>query len=169
MANDGEDLITKLAASLGNTLEKNAQKVSAAESCTGGGVCEAITRIPGSSCWFEHGFVTYSNGAKSQLLGVDDGLLAREGAVSQAAVEQMAKGALRQSGADIAVGISGIAGPDGGTADKPVGTVWFAWASNTGEAFAEKHVFSGDRQAVREQSVIAALQGLIKLLGKTPV
>lgn len=153
--------ISELAAILGDKLSARQQWVTVAESCTGGGVAEAITRIPGSSGWFELGFVTYSNRAKTRLLGVDEGVLATVGAVSRPVVESMAEGALLESQADMAVAISGIAGPDGGNDDKPVGTVWFAWALDSGLIEAEVHHFDGDRAAVRQQSVIVALQGLL--------
>lgn len=160
---DTNTRITELAAILGEKLLSHQLTVTVAESCTGGGLAEAITRIPGSSRWFEVGFVTYSNHAKSRLLGVDEGLLASPGAVSQGVVEQMANGALQESQADLAVAVSGIAGPDGGSEDKPVGTVWFAWTRDDGEIVSQKMLFTGDRLSVRQQSVVAGLEGLIKL------
>ncbi len=135
-----------------------------AESCTGGGIAEAITRIAGSSQWFEVGFVSYSNAVKAGLLGVSEKTLSEEGAVSQPVVEQMASGCLKQSQADLVVAVSGIAGPDGGTSEKPVGTVWFGWATKTGETQSIKKLFSGDRHAVRQQAVVTALEGLISML-----
>ena len=161
---DNNPRITELAAALGARLLAQELTVTAAESCTAGGIAEAITRIPGSSRWFEVGFVTYSNLAKSRLLGVEEGLLASVGAVSEGVVAQMANGALLESQADIAVAVSGIAGPDGGTADKPVGTVWFAWARDDGALKTHCEHFTGDRLAVRQQSVVTALEGLIKLV-----
>jgi len=161
---DNNSRITELAGVLGEKLVAQQLTVTAAESCTAGGIAEAITRIPGSSRWFEVGFVTYSNHAKSRLLGVEEGLLAGVGAVSQGVVEQMANGALLESQADIAVAVSGIAGPDGGTDEKPVGTVWFAWARDNGEVLSEKRQFKGDRLTVRQLSVIAALEGLLELV-----
>ena len=161
---DINNQITDLAAALGEILLSRQLTVTVAESCTGGGVAEAITRIPGSSRWFEVGFVTYSNHAKSRLLGVDEGVLAGVGAVSESVVEQMANGALQEAQADIAVAVSGIAGPDGGSEEKPVGTVWFAWARDDGEIITKKMVFSGDRLAVRQQSVVLSLQGLLELI-----
>jgi nicotinamide-nucleotide amidase len=139
--------------------------VATAESCTGGGVAEAITRIAGSSDWFERGFVTYSNGAKEELLGVSGATLVGHGAVSEPVAAEMAAGAIAHSAADAAVAITGIAGPGGGTPAKPVGLVWFAWAHRGGPAQCRRFVFKGDRQAVRRQSVAVALQGLIDLLG----
>lgn len=152
-----------LAAELGGyLLEKNWQ-VSTAESCTGGGVASAITAIAGSSQWFETGFVTYANSAKTRLLGVSEASLAQEGAVSRTVVEQMALGAKAASGADLTVAVSGIAGPDGGTADKPVGTVWFAWADASGTVISECYVYQGDRAQVRYQACVTALRELVRL------
>jgi nicotinamide-nucleotide amidase len=119
------------------------------------------TDRPGSSSWFERGLVSYSNRAKQELLGVDAGVLNARGAVSEAVARQMAKGARRRSGADVAVAVTGIAGPDGGTAKKPVGTVWFGWSLAGGLAETEVVVFQGERDAVRRQSVARALQGLL--------
>lgn len=160
---DNNNRITELAAILGEKLLASGHLVTTAESCTGGGVAEAITRIPGSSRWFEVGFVTYSNHAKARLLGIDEGVLASVGAVSQAVVEQMAAGALQESQADWSVAVSGIAGPDGGSDEKPVGTVWFAWAGDEGAIATRKMQFSGDRLAVRSQSVVIALEGLLEI------
>ena len=140
--------------------------VAAAESCTGGGVGEAITRTAGSSAWFDRGFVTYSNEAKVDLLGVRQETIGSHGAVSEAVAREMAIGALHQSNADLAVAVTGIAGPDGGTAAKPVGLVWFAWAALGGEVRTKFEVFGGDRAAIREQAVIEALKGLVELVGK---
>ena len=160
---DNNQRITQLAGQLGEILLADNLTVTAAESCTGGGIAEAFTRVPGSSRWFEVGFVTYSNMAKSRVLGVEEKVLASVGAVSQPVVEQMVNGVLLEAQADIAVAVSGIAGPDGGSEDKPVGTVWFAWARDNGEVVARLHHFSGDRLAVRHQSVVVALEGLIAL------
>lgn len=150
-----------LAAELGVQLKQRGWQVTCAESCTGGGVAAAITDIPGSSAWFGAGFVTYANAHKMRVLGVSEDSLARVGAVSEEVVREMAAGALREAGADLAVAVSGIAGPDGGTAEKPVGTVWFAWATRQGIA-ARCHLLAGDRKAVREQAVAVALRGLIE-------
>ncbi|WP_341503276.1 nicotinamide-nucleotide amidohydrolase family protein [Gallaecimonas sp. GXIMD4217] len=153
--------VEDLASELGVRLKALGKRVTTAESCTGGLVAAAITSVAGSSSWFDEAFVTYANAAKLRRLGVSDQSLARDGAVSQAVVEQMARGALEAAGADLAVAISGIAGPDGGSADKPVGTVWLAWASEQGVT-SRKLVFDGDRQAVRQQATAAALQGLLE-------
>lgn len=153
-----------LAARLGETLLARGQKVATAESCTGGGVATAMTSIAGSSRWFERGFVTYSNEAKQDMLGVSPQTLASHGAVSAATVAEMATGAITHSRADWSLAISGVAGPDGGTPDKPVGTVWFAWAGPQGVAKTERQRFAGDRQAVREQAGRRAIEGLLELL-----
>ena len=152
-----------LAAELGAYLVEQGWQVTTAESCTGGGVASAITAIAGSSQWFETGFVTYANSAKARLLGVSEATLAQEGAVSRAVVEQMAAGAKAASGADLAVAVSGIAGPDGGTPDKPVGTVWFAWADAAGGITSECYVYQGDRAQVRHQACVTALRELARL------
>jgi nicotinamide-nucleotide amidase len=135
-------------------------KMATAESCTGGWIAKCCTDEAGSSAWFERGFVTYSNAAKQDLLGVDAAVLEDAGAVSREVALQMAKGARRRAGVDIAVAVTGIAGPDGGTPAKPAGTVWFAW-SVAGKSEAEMIRFSGDRDAVRRRSVAYALQGLV--------
>lgn len=142
--------------------------LATAESCTGGWVAKAITDVPGSSGCFAYGIVSYSNDAKQALLGVDPATLREHGAVSEATVREMAKGALAASGADFAVAISGIAGPEGGTADKPVGTVWVSFASGASDGAtidAVLHRLQGDREAVRRQSVILALQGIRERIG----
>jgi len=157
--------ITRLARLLGRACARRGVRLAAAESCTGGGVAEAITRIPGSSGWFERGFVTYSNEAKQQMLGVSAAAISSHGAVSAQVAAQMAAGALEHSAADASVAITGVAGPGGGTARKPVGLVWFAWAHRHGAVQARAMRFSGGRAAVRRQSVAVALQGLIELLG----
>lgn len=134
--------------------------VTTAESCTGGGVASAITAVSGSSEWFETGYVTYSDAAKIRLLGVPQALLGRHGAVSREVVEAMVAGACRESGSGLGVAISGIAGPSGGTPDKPVGSVWLAWGDAESQHSASYH-FPGDRQAVRDQAVREALVMLI--------
>ena len=154
----------ELSALIGEKLLARGWRVATAESCTGGGIAAAITAIPNSSSWFEYGIVSYANSAKEKLLHVNSETLAREGAVSQATVEQMVKGVLDLSGANIAVAVSGIAGPTGGTAEKPVGTVWFAWGLASGVINSDVYIFSGDRVSVQHQSVIYALNGLLKLL-----
>ena len=138
--------------------------LATAESCTGGWVSQALTAIGGSSAWFERGFVTYSNAAKEEMLGVHAETLARHGAVSEAVAREMALGALAHSHASIALAVTGIAGPSGGSAEKPVGTVCFAWAAAGAPAHAETRHFAGDREAVRRQSVERALAGVLELL-----
>lgn len=159
-----DSAITELSARLGARLAANGLRVTTAESCTGGGIAEAITRIAGSSAWFEAGYVTYSNVQKTLQLGVSDELFPRVGAVSREVVEAMVAGALPRSGADIAVAVSGIAGPDGGSAEKPVGTVWLAWKRGE-QVFSERRLYAGDREAVRRQTVATALAGLLRLAG----
>lgn len=158
------DRITELADQLGQALKASAATLATAESCTGGGIAEAVTRIAGSSGWFERGWVTYSNKAKAIELGVAPELLRAEGAVSEAVVRAMADGARARAGVTWAVAVSGVAGPDGGSADKPVGTVWLAWAGLDG-VITEHCLFSGDRAAVRQQTVETALSGLLKQMG----
>lgn len=153
-----------LAARLGEALLARGQRVATAESCTGGGVATALTAIAGSSRWFERGFVTYSNEAKQEMLGVNTATLDAHGAVSAATVGEMAAGALTHSRADWSLAISGVAGPDGGTAAKPVGTVWLAWAGPQGIRHCEQHLYPGDRRAVREQAGQRAIEGLLELL-----
>ncbi|WP_256383657.1 nicotinamide-nucleotide amidase [Photobacterium toruni] len=153
--------IEQLAYELGEALKAKRWVVTTAESCTGGGVSFAITEIPGSSAWFNRAFVTYSNEAKKQMLSVTEQALVEFGAVSEAVVFEMACGALAASRADISVAISGIAGPDGGSDEKPIGTVWFAWADATGWQQTQCCVFSGSRNEVRQQAIAKALAGLI--------
>jgi nicotinamide-nucleotide amidase len=157
--------IAVLAADLGRRLAARRWLAATAESCTGGLVAGAITAIAGSSGWFDRGFVTYSNEAKAELLGVDPALLVRYGAVSAQTAGAMAEGALARSRAAIAVAVTGVAGPAGGTPDKPLGTVCLAWAVRGGPTSVAVHVFPGDRDAVREASVTAALEGLIARIG----
>jgi nicotinamide-nucleotide amidase len=155
------DDIDQLAARLGAALVSRHWQVACAESCTGGGVGEAITRIAGSSGWFDRGFITYSNDAKVDLLGVRMETLGGPGAVSEAAASEMAEGALRQSRADVAVAVTGIAGPGGATPGKPVGMVCLAWATLDGRVEAATRQFSGDRASIRAQAVAEALRGLV--------
>lgn len=152
--------IYHLSEQLGRALLLKNATVTSAESCTGGGVAQAITEIAGSSAWFSRSFVTYSNSAKQEMLGVDGTVIKEHGAVSEPVVISMVKGAAQRASADYAVAISGIAGPGGGSKDKPVGTVWFAWQSPDGVS-TRKHLLSGDRQAVREQAVKISLQELL--------
>ncbi|MGE8479309.1 MAG: CinA family protein [Pseudomonas shirazensis] len=156
------DPITVLSSSLGEHLQQLNAQVTTAESCTGGGIAEAITRVAGSSAWFEAGYVTYSNSQKTRQLGVPAQLFEQVGAVSREVVEAMVRGAQAASGARFAVAVSGVAGPGGGSAEKPVGTVWLAWADGDRVSSVLKH-FAGDREAVRRQTVIAALDGLLQL------
>lgn len=156
---------TRLAARLGETLLAQDAQVTTAESCTGGGIAEAITRIPGSSAWFEAGFVTYSNAQKTRQLGVPEALFSTVGAVSREVVEAMVRGAQMQSGARYATAVSGVAGPDGGSAEKPVGTVWIAWGDGE-QVFSRRFQFAGSRDAVRLQTVEVALHGLLRLLAQ---
>jgi nicotinamide-nucleotide amidase len=149
-----------LAADLGRALEARGWKVATAESCTGGGIACAITDIAGSSGWFDRGWITYSNDAKIELLGVRAETLATHGAVSEATAREMAAGALAQGRADLAVAVTGVAGPSGGTQQKPVGMVCLAWARRGGAIDAVTSRFPGDRAAVREATVVAALSGL---------
>jgi nicotinamide-nucleotide amidase len=153
---------------LARLLTKRSKFLSVAESCTGGWIAKVLTDLSGSSAWFERGFVTYSNQAKQDMLGVSASIIESFGAVSQETVEAMAIGALTHSQADFSLSVSGIAGPSGGSAGKPVGLVWFAWAKkdpgrNTLLA-TEQHIFSGDREAVRAQAVVHALSRLIDLI-----
>lgn len=158
--------MTELAARVGAALQAQELSLATAESCTGGGIAQALTDIAGSSAWFERGFVTYSNLAKQQMLGVPEETLQRHGAVSEAVVREMVAGALRFSAAQVAVAVSGVAGPGGGSPEKPVGTVWLAWQ------LADEHVMTrclhlaGDRAAVRAQATAAALEGVLQLLSQ---
>jgi nicotinamide-nucleotide amidase len=152
-----------IARRLGERLAARKQMLATAESCTGGWVAQAITAIAGSSDWFERGFVTYSNEAKQEMLGVRADTLQRHGAVSEQTAREMAQGALARSKASVSVAVTGIAGPGGGSAEKPVGMVCFAWASRQSARTETLH-FSGDRAAVRRQSVIHALEGVLKTL-----
>ena len=155
-----EDFVSRLA----NHLGQLDWKMTAAESCTGGWIAKVCTDLPGSSEWFERGFVTYSNQAKAELLGVDTGVLNSQGAVSQAVAEAMAQGARERAPVDVSIAVTGIAGPDGGSEDKPVGTVWFAWSIKGRCVDSERCVFEGDRDAVRWQTVIHSLAGLLTRL-----
>ena len=150
-----------LAAELGRVLLRRGYRVTVAESCTGGLLAGAITSVAGSSDWFDAGFVTYSNGAKTALLGVPESVLAAHGAVSEETARAMAEGALAKSGADIAAAVTGVAGPSGGTPGKPVGTVCFAWARRGAVAATTTCHLAGDRAGVRAASVSFALEGLL--------
>lgn len=137
--------------------------LATAESCTGGWVAKLITDIPGSSHWFERGFVTYTNESKQEMLGVAAETLASHGAVSEATVREMAQGALSHSRAQLSLAVSGIAGPGGGTPERPVGSVCFAWASQESGVHSEQRHFDGDRELIRRQAVATALQGVLEL------
>lgn len=152
-----------LALRLGRALLVRGWRVATAESCTGGWIAKTLTDVPGSSQWFDGGVVSYSNAAKAGLLGVSPELLLEHGAVSEPVVRAMAEGACERFRAELAVAVSGIAGPDGGTPDKPVGTVCFAWAAPSGTA-AARRVFTGGREAVRRQSVAFALERLVDMV-----
>jgi nicotinamide-nucleotide amidase len=158
-----DDPLLALAAKLGAAALARGAMIATAESCTGGLVAGAVTAVAGSSAWFERGFVTYSNLAKEQQLGVAPSTIERFGAVSEETAKEMAQGAIRRSPAQWAVAVTGIAGPEGGSPDKPVGTVWFAWAGPD-HVQTLKRQFRGDRTAVRETSVRVALEGLVDRL-----
>ncbi len=153
-----------LAAQLGAALKSHGIMLTTAESCTGGGVASAVTEVAGSSAWFDRGFITYSNQAKVDMLGVSLDTLAKHGAVSEATVLEMAAGALRHSHAQVSLAVSGIAGPTGGSSKKPVGSVWFAWGIKDGVIVSRLHLLLGDRADIRAQAVDIALQGVIEIL-----
>jgi nicotinamide-nucleotide amidase len=153
----------ELAKRLGASLKRANETLATAESCTGGWAAQVVTSVAGSSAWFERGFVTYSNAAKQELVGVRAETLRAHGAVSEETAREMARGALERSRGTIAVSITGVAGPAGGTAEKPVGTVCFAWARG-GEVRSETRRFAGDRESIRRQSVILALEGVMRAL-----
>lgn len=159
-----DEELNQLARRLGAVLSRHRLMLVTAESCTGGGIAAAVTSVAGSSAWFERGFVTYSNLAKREQLGVPEATLLAHGAVSEAAVREMAAGALRHSAAQVAVAVSGIAGPGGGSPDKPVGMVCLAWGGAGAPVRSETRHFQGDRAAVQRQSVAAALAGVIDLV-----
>ncbi len=161
-----QDELEDLAQELGQLLMERGWRVTAAESCTGGWIAQCLTAIAGSSDWFESGWVTYSNTAKSTLLDVDPMTLERCGAVSSETAAALADAALRLAGADIAVSVTGIAGPAGGSAEKPVGTVWFGFAGVTMKTLTERHQFDGDRKGVRAKTVALALSRLIDLTAR---
>ncbi|MEX0732821.1 MAG: CinA family protein [Aquisalimonadaceae bacterium] len=159
-----DEVIHEHALSLGRMLELTGLRLATAESCTGGWIGKAMTDVAGSSQWFDCGFITYSNNAKQRLLGISPDLFKSHGAVSEPVVRAMAEGALGQSEADLAVAVSGIAGPDGGSADKPVGLVWFAWSRRGRETRSEHVHFDGNRDAVRRATVLHAMDGLRPLI-----
>lgn len=156
--------IAQLSTALGDVLSARHWRLAVAESCTGGGIAAAVTDVPGSSAWFDRGYVTYSNESKQEMLGVDAEILAAHGAVSEAVVRQMAEGARQRAGVELAVAVSGVAGPGGGTPEKPLGTVWLAWAGQGQETRARTFHFDGERVDIRRQAVAAALSGLLDSL-----
>ena len=160
------DALVTLATLAGTRLKARGLKLVTAESCTGGWVAEAVTMVPGSSEWFERGFVTYTYISKREMLGVKEATLDKHGAVSEEAVRQMVDGALARSHAQVAVAVSGVAGPSGGTPDKPVGFVCFAWGMKDDKPRSETKRFPGGREAVRKQSVEHALKGVLALLAR---
>jgi len=149
---------------IGAALQRAGLTLVTAESCTGGGIAEVVTRTAGSSVWFDCGIVSYSNVAKTELLGVDANLIKMHGAVSETVAAAMVLGALKHSAADLALSVTGIAGPDGGSTDKPVGTVCFGWCRRDGLPQADTRHFAGDRASVRRQTTVFALEGLLRLL-----
>jgi nicotinamide-nucleotide amidase len=156
----GEQEFDRLVQKLASRLMKCGWTMATAESCTGGWIAKCCTDLAGSSVWFDRGFITYSDRAKHELLGVELNTLEKAGAVSEATAIQMAEGARRRGGVNAALAVTGIAGPGGGTADKPVGLVWFAWSLEDHLASSEVMQFQGDRYAVRRQTVVHALSGL---------
>ena len=158
-----EDII-RLSIRCAGLLSARGLRLAVAESCTGGWLAKVLTDLPGSSAWFDRGYVTYSNDAKQSMLGVRETTLRIYGAVSEATVAEMAAGALNESGADLALAVSGIAGPGGGSDDKPVGTVCFAWQRSGASPQVSRERFKGDREAVRRQSVIYLLERLLEMV-----
>lgn len=153
-----------LAVQVGERLKSSNYRLATAESCTGGGVAYAITSIAGSSDWFDRGFVVYSNQAKIDLLQVREVTLQDYGAVSEEVAREMSAGALQNSKADISLAVTGIAGPSGGTNDKPAGTVCFAWQQTNGDCTSRRYQLHGDRESVRQQSIVIALEGALAML-----
>jgi len=158
-----DDELLTLSEKLGHALKRRGFMLALAESCSGGMAAQYMTAVAGSSAWFDASFVTYSNQAKTRMLGVSPETLAQHGAVSEQTALEMALGALAHSQADVAAAITGIAGPDGGSVDKPVGTVSFAWARNDGIQQTVTYQFSGNREMVRKESVKTVLEGLLSL------
>jgi nicotinamide-nucleotide amidase len=159
-----DSVLYSLAERVGAELKRRKLMLATAESCTGGWIAEAITMVPGSSDWFERGFVTYTYISKREMLGVKQSTLGRHGAVAEEVVREMAAGAIARSHAQVAVAVSGVAGPSGGTPGKPVGTVCLAWCLKNRKPRSETRHFSGDREAVRRQSVERALRGVLACL-----
>ncbi len=158
------DEFLQLARQLGEALQARGSKLAVAESCTGGLICKLITDIGGSSAWFERGFVTYADAAKTEMLGVSADTLEDHGAVSEQTLREMLRGVLQQSGAHWAAAVTGVAGPSGGSEEKPVGLVYLGWQSRAGAATVQRHQFSGDRAAVRSAAAGAVLRGLCEAL-----
>ncbi len=156
------DVAQRLSARVGKLLKERGLMLATAESCTGGWVAQVVTSVSGSSEWFDRGFVSYSNHSKQEMLGVRSETLDQYGGVSEEVVKEMATGALANSKAQVSVAISGIAGPSGGTPHKPIGTVWLGWAMEGAEPRCRSTHFAGDREMVRQQAVMAALQGIIE-------
>lgn len=163
MTGPNDNDLKRLAERLAEAVKATGRRLVTAESCTGGWIAKCCTDLAGSSAWFERGFVCYSYASKRELLGVDAAELEAQGAVSEIVARQMAAGAIANSQAEVALAVTGIAGPDGGLPDKPVGTVWFAW-SLLGGVSSEVRTFNGDREAVRRQTVAHALRGLMARL-----
>jgi nicotinamide-nucleotide amidase len=162
--NPNDTDLTAIALEVGHALERAGLMLATAESCTGGWVGRVVTSVSGSSAWFERGFITYGEIAKQEMLGVPAEILKQHGAVSEPTARAMAEGALRHSHAQVALAVTGVAGPTGGSAHKPVGTVWFAWAAKQRVTYATHHQLDGDRESIRRQSVAIALRGLMTLL-----
>lgn len=165
MARVSDEELTELARELGTALCARGWLLATAESCTGGWVGELITALPGCSHWFERGFITYSNFAKTEMLGVTEETLAAHGAVSEETASEMASGALKHSRAQATLAITGIAGPEGGTPQKPVGLVCYGWALADGTLISSTCRLDGDREEIRSRAAAAAMRGLIELLG----
>ncbi|SDY04860.1 CinA family protein [Nitrosomonas sp. Nm58] len=161
-------ILLSYAQHVGVALAERGLILASAESCTGGWIGQVVTAVAGSSAWYDRGFITYSNHAKQQMLGVQAATLTQYGAVSEQTAQEMATGAIKMSDAQVAVAVTGIAGPAGGSQEKPVGMVCFAWASKQELAGSETHFFSGDREAIRRQAVGTALLGIIHLLDVMP-
>ncbi|MCB1777687.1 MAG: nicotinamide-nucleotide amidase [Candidatus Competibacteraceae bacterium] len=168
ITNPTDQSLYELAAQVGEALCARHHLLAVAESCTGGWIGKVVTDVAGSSQWFDCGFITYSNTAKSEILGVQEATLAKYSAVSAETVIEMAMRTLAFSRADVAVAVSGIAGPDGGSPRKPVGTVYLAWASRSGPVQTQVCCFAGDREAVRRQTVAVALQGVLDAFIERP-
>lgn len=156
-----DEQLVEAAQQLGRYLSASGKKIATAESCTGGWIAEVITGVPGSSAWFDRGFVTYCNAAKVEMLNVKPETLAQYGAVSAETAREMVAGALAHSDADCAIAVTGIAGPDGGTPEKPVGTVFIAWQNKQGHARVVREQFSGDRRQIRARTVKIAIEGVL--------